>query len=147
MIPLTAIFPQLEQRNGHSCHLLIIYFMPSPLPFLSHFVFVITYEIYITLPALLTHEVILSRLGNSQTKQGEYSYYITGGPLRDDSIIIIKSVMSSYFVPGRCSALSYLLLTTAQRDSALAVPSDGTSRPSNLCMTRCHSSLDLRCPL
>ena len=114
--------------------------MPSPLPFLSHFVFVITYEIYITIPVLLMQKVILSRLGNSQTKQGEYSYYITGGPLRGDCMIIIKSVMSSYFVPGRCSALPYLLLTTAQRDSALAVPSDGTSRPSNLCMTGCHSA-------
>lgn len=41
------------QRNSHTSHVLMIYFMPSPLQFLSHFIIIIIYEACIIIYVLL----------------------------------------------------------------------------------------------
>lgn len=88
--------------------------MPSPFQFLSHFLFIISYEVCIIVLVLLIEKVILSRVGNGQTEQRENPCYVTSSPGRSGCIIIIKSVIEKLLCVGRCSALSYLLLTTAQ---------------------------------
>ena len=61
-----------------------------PVLYHSYFIFIITYEICITILSLLIGKVILSRFGNSQTEQRKNSYYITSSPQRGDCIRIVK---------------------------------------------------------
>ena len=104
------------QRHSHSCHLWMIYFTPSPLKFVSHFLFIITYGICIISHGLLMEKMILSRLGNGQTDQGENSCYIPGSPWGGGLILTMKSVTGKLLSVSGCSAWSYLLLTTARCD-------------------------------
>ena len=105
LIPPTAVFPGLghgsqkvlktcthmyikkkkwPQLSFIECHIL------CPVLYHSYFIFIITYEICITILSLLMQKAILSRFGNSQTEQRENSYYITSSPQRGDCIRIIK---------------------------------------------------------
>ena len=61
-------------------------------------------------------KVILSRLGNGQTDQGENSCYIPGSPWGGGLILTMKSVTGKLLSVSGCSAWSYLLLTTARCD-------------------------------
>ena len=119
----TTVFPPEQQLLGgaqkihadqsQGCHLLIRYFMPHPLQFLSHLIFIVSYEIcvIIIIHVLLMRKVILSRLGKGQTDQRGNSYYVTW---RGGCIIIIKSLTEKPLCTRTGSVLFYLPLTTAR---------------------------------